>query len=104
LGRPAILAAVVVSDLQVITSIATCIGEKPEVEKNWKRPQRSHSKKTSGWTSRGLWLQLSGQAGPSTSCHWKGRKEDKGTKKIIICLVVLVHVFTYKFSLLDWKQ
>jgi hypothetical protein len=41
------------------------------------------------------------QAGPSTSCHWKGRKEDKGTKKIIIYLVVLVHVFTYKFSLLD---
>ena len=38
LGRPAILAAVVVSDLQMITSIATCIGEKPEVEKNWKRP------------------------------------------------------------------
>jgi hypothetical protein len=64
--------------------------------------QRSHSKKTlrlnftwslastqwAGWAIHKLPLERK-----------KGRQKE--TKKIIICLVVLVHVFTYKFSLLD---
>ena len=82
LGRPAILAAVVVSDLQVITSIATCIGEKPEVEKKLKASGVSASQVrniATTWNQYILfWLNLGGNTAllspgmSGSSVHWLG--------------------------------
>ena len=43
--------------------------------------QRSHSKKTLRLNFTWSLASTQWQAGPSTSCHWKGRKEDKRNKE-----------------------